>query len=97
MNNSIAILALFMANVLAMNVSHAQVSNEAPINATPVEPPESQTPGSDPDFVWVNKNSHTYLCPADRWYGKTKNGEYMSEWNAKALGYRAKHNKKCNI
>ena len=45
--------------------------------------------------VWVNKDTQTYHCPADKWYGKTQNGSYMSESDAKAQGYHADHDKAC--
>jgi len=92
-----AVLALLMTTILITYVSQAQEPNDAPIKAAVPVPPDSREPGSDPDFVWVNKNTHAYLCPADSWYGKTRNGEYMSEWNARALGYRPKHNKECSL
>jgi hypothetical protein len=31
----------------------------------------------------------------DRYYGKTKHGEYLSEADAKAKGMRASHGKAC--
>ena len=46
--------------------------------------------------VWVNKDSRTYHCQGDQWFGKTANGAYMSESDAKAQGYKADHGKACS-
>ena len=45
--------------------------------------------------VWANKDTQTYHCPSDKWYGKSANGTFMSESDAKAQGYHADHGKAC--
>ena len=70
----------------------------ATTTGTSKAPPASQAaaPGGGPGMVWVNSASKVYHCPSDRWYGKTKAGEYMTEADAKAKGNRADHNKPCS-
>ena len=54
--------------------------------------PDSRKPvtrsGNPGVKVWVNTKSGIYHCPDTPWYGKTKNGEYMTQQEAQAKGHR---------
>jgi hypothetical protein len=66
-------------------------------NTTPrqAKAPMQQAPGGGPDKVWVNASSKVYHCPNDRYYGKTKNGKYMTEADAKAAGAHGVNGQTC--
>ena len=51
-------------------------------NATPA-------PGGGHGLVWVNSDSHIYHKEGSRFYGKTKQGKYMTEADAIKEGDRA--------
>jgi hypothetical protein len=51
-------------------------------NATPA-------PGGGHGLVWVNSDSHIYRKEGSRFYGKTKQGKYMTEADAIKEGDRA--------
>jgi hypothetical protein len=61
--------------------------------ATP-EAPSNPASGTQPETgltrrVWVNTRSGKYFRPGSRYYGQTKEGQYMTETEARKLGYAA--------
>jgi hypothetical protein len=61
----------------------------APKNA----PSVAYTAPPSPGMVWVNKETKVYHKQGDPWYGRTKQGSYMTEADALKAGYRASKEK----
>jgi hypothetical protein len=76
----------------------APAASAAAMAPAPSRTPVAMAPaaGGGAGQVWVNSNSKVYHCQGDRYYGKTKAGEYMTEGAAKAAGDRPNHGKVCS-
>ncbi|HEY2040994.1 MAG TPA: DUF3761 domain-containing protein [Edaphobacter sp.] len=77
----------------------APAAPSAPAKAAPTHTnlaSVAAAPGGAPGMVWLNTESKTYHCYGSQYYGKTKQGAYMSEADAKAKGGHADHNHPCS-
>jgi len=66
-----------------------------PAPRTPPKPAAQQAAGAAPNKVWVNTATNVYHCPNDRYYGKTKEGAYMTEPEAKKAGAHGPRGQVC--
>jgi len=56
---------------------------------------QGQHAGNPSVRVWVNTNSGVYHCPNTRWYGATKQGDYMTQRQAQAKRHRPAYGNVC--
>lgn len=89
----------------SMSKSNESMSKSSSMSQMPAMKSSSKTttaqrsepaPGGGAGKVWVNTATHVYHCPGTKWYGKTKQGEYMTEAEAKAQNAHADHGKACS-
>jgi hypothetical protein len=86
----VLLAALFMLPLAAQT----SAPNTAP-KPNPFRPKAQQAPGAGPDKVWVNNKTNVYHCPGDRYYGKTSDGHYATEPEAKKAGAHGARNQTC--
>lgn len=73
------------------NTAATGIAKPTPTASSPT--PAAYVPPPSPGMVWVNVDSKIYHRQGDRWYGKTKDGKYMTEADAQKAGYRASKEK----
>ena len=92
--------AAAVAPAAAAPASAPAAAPAAPAAAAPARkstaPAATAAAGGGAGQVWVNSSSKVYHCSGDRWYGKTKQGAYMTESEAVAQGNRPDHGKACH-
>src|ERR1044072_6792609 len=77
---ALVLLIVLLSLIACGSSSPAVINRDAPVT--------TQRPGNPDVKVWVNTNSGVYHCPGTRWYGKTKSGQFMTQREAQAKGYR---------
>jgi hypothetical protein len=94
--------AVCLLLALCLSAGWAQSpGSQTPAPQTPAKKtaqPANPTSPTDPEIasakaqgkVWVNLDTKIYHR-GGRWYGKTKNGKFMTEDEAKAAGFRPSH------
>jgi len=75
----------------ATGSSTSRATGGSATSGSEVEQPYQAPPRAG--MVWVNTATGVYHLEGDRWYGRTKEGKYMSEKDAIAAGYRASKQK----
>lgn len=60
-----------------------------------LKPLTQQAPGAGADKVWLNNTSKVYHCPGTNYYGKTKDGKYVTEAEAKKEGAKPARGQAC--
>ncbi len=83
---------LFATSLLGMSLALGAQTAAKPV---PPKPQATQAAGAAPDKVWVNTATHVYHCPGARYYGKTKDGKYLSEPDAKKEGDKPARGEVC--
>lgn len=67
----------------------SNTANSVTPGSKPTAAQKSAPPANTAGMVWVNMESGIYHKRGTRWYGKTKQGKYMTEADAKKAGYHS--------
>lgn len=92
---SLLILILWLPLLAQTAPAPADPSAVANVPATAAAAVTQADQGNPDVRVWVNTASGVYHCPGSRWYGNTKQGEYMTQAEAQKKHYRPAYGKVC--
>ncbi|MBK8814749.1 MAG: signal peptide protein [Methylococcaceae bacterium] len=84
-----------VAPALATPAATPAPAEPAPKSSIPAKV-KVEAPPAGSGKVWVNTHSKIYHCEGSKFFGHTKEGEYMSETDAQAKGFVANRKKVCN-
>ena len=91
-----SLLILLLCLPLLSQTEPVPASQSTGANVNSYSPASAQADKGNPDVkVWVNTASGVYHCPGSRWYGNTKQGQYMTQAEAQEKHYRPAYGKVC--
>lgn len=93
----VAVAGIFIATAAPAQTKSKQGSTKSSQSSTKSAQPEAKAeqPKAMQTRVWVNKDTKVYHCPGSIYYGKTRNGEFMEEAQARGYGNRAVEGQGC--
>jgi hypothetical protein len=92
-----SLLVLLLCLPLLSQTTPAPVAQTAiaPVSPSTASVAVQATEGNPDVRVWVNTATGVYHCPGSRWYGTTKQGDYMTQAEAQKKHYRPAYGKVC--
>ena len=92
---SLLVLLLCLPLLAQTTPAPAAHTDVAPVSPAATSAVVQSTEGNPDVRVWVNTATGVYHCPGSRWYGNTKQGEYMTQAEAQKKHYRPAYGKVC--
>jgi hypothetical protein len=92
---SLLVLLLCLPLLAQTTPAPAAHTAVAPVSSSAASAAAQSTEGNPDVRVWVNTATGVYHCPGSRWYGNTKQGEYMTQAEAQKKHYRPAYGKVC--
>lgn len=87
----LAVLGIVLGLAVTPVFAQAPEKGKAPAATAKEKPKKAEAVAQTPPekgMVWVNTESKVYHKEGSRWYGKSKNGKWMTEADAQKEGYK---------